>query len=480
MRFLPCGLVLLAGCAQLFGLDDTKAASGASLQLQRVSIGSSVVTSPLDLSSQMATFWVPATGDPSILVATPAVQSATDTWTADVQGVPFDLFTLPDLPKPLQHLWELPVANVKGAFNVFEHPNPTPPPANATEMLSVTLPSAAAVGESYYVEVIGAWTYHALAGAEIPVPPAMTISTSVPYASFAPMTPSPPARIAAEDTVVVLRFTGATLSGVYQTAFDQSDTMDAISGTMVAVTADQKVQAPIDPNALATRYTAARPAVASLALSWVVSAAPGASVGAATGTQLAAGGIMMTDTMVLGLYGNPFESLGWPALFTVSSSESRTFMFNGMPITLGANTRLVADAASTTMVDFAAPMPEQVDLDDNQLTVDGQSVTLDPSMPHTIKMLTENRPASVYALDLVELSATMPGGQSSETTVLHSLSSQPTFTIPPSILQSGHTYIPVVTTVASDYSGAASGDLTVRTLPAASATFTGGVFTVGP
>jgi len=478
MRLLLCAVVALAGCAQLFGLDQTTGGSGASLNLQRVSIGSSIVTSPLDVTSETATFYVPDKTDPTVLVPVPGVQSAIDTWTADVQAVPIVEFTLPDLPMRQNHLWELPVAQVKGPFYAFEHPNPLPAPMATQEMLSVTLPSASVAGESFEVQAIGAWTRHSLTAAEAPVPPAATITTTIAYSAFTPSTNSPAYRIAASDTVVVLRYMGALLTGVYQTAFDQSDTMDTITGTMVAVTANQMVQSAIDPNMLATRYTVARPAVGGLAMAWSISAAPGAQQATALGPQLNAGAVAMTDTMLMTTFGNPFESLGWHALISVSSQEGRTFTFMAMPVGLSATASLVADTSASPTFDFKAPMPEQVNIDDNQLTTDGQTLTLAPGVAHTVKVLTENKPASLYQLDLVDLSIT--GGVLTRTTVFQAVATQPLFTIPPLVLQSQHTYIPVVGTIAGDFPSAATGDLTARSLPVARASYDGGVFTVGP
>src|SRR5438105_1580016 len=129
MRLLPCAVMALAGCAQLFGIDDTTGTSGgASLQIGRVSIGASVVTGSMDLSAETATFYIPDKNNPMLLVPVPGVLDGTDTWTADIQGNAIAQFSLPDLPMRLQHLWELPVANMTGSFYAFEHPNPQPAP----------------------------------------------------------------------------------------------------------------------------------------------------------------------------------------------------------------------------------------------------------------------------------------------------------------------------------------------------------------
>jgi len=65
----------------------------------------------------------------------------------------------------------------------------------------------------------------------LPIASPSLISTTIPYAMFQQLTASPPARIAADDAVLVLRYSSSQLTGVYQQAgFDQSDTMDTIGG----------------------------------------------------------------------------------------------------------------------------------------------------------------------------------------------------------------------------------------------------------
>ena len=475
MRVLPCAVVALAGCAQLFGIDDTTGGggSGATLQIERVSIGAGVVKTPQDLSMETATFYVPDMTSPMTLVPTPGVLTAMDTWTGDVAGVPIVEFSLPDLPMRLQHLWELPTAQVQGSFHAYEHPNAQPPPTAATEMLNVMLPSPYAGTETFDVQAIGAWTHHVLGGAELPALMAGAITTTVPYSAFSPMTASPPAKITAADSVLVLRYGGAQLNGVYQTSFDQSDTMDTIAGTMVAVTADHTLQAAIAPNTIASRYTPARPAVAGLGAAYSISAAPGAAEGSTLGPQLMAAGIAPTDTMVMTSYGNPFESLGWQAMITVATSEHRAYTTtDGKMLTLAATLSEVASAASPGALDLRAPMPEQVNVDDNQLVTDGAVVMIDVGAPHTITMLTENKPANLYTIVLTDVTASM--------VVFTGVATQPKFSVPPLAFQPQHTYVATVGTIAGDYPNASSGDLRSHALPFSVATFDGGVFTVNP
>src|SRR5687767_4813330 len=83
--------VTAAGCAQLFGIDETSGGSDApppplmSLQLDRISIGSTLVRAPQDLTGQTATYYVDDPADPSGLRRVQGVLADTnDRWTADI------------------------------------------------------------------------------------------------------------------------------------------------------------------------------------------------------------------------------------------------------------------------------------------------------------------------------------------------------------------------------------------------------------
>jgi hypothetical protein len=286
-----------------------------------------------------------------------------------------------------------------------------------------------------------------------------------------------PVRISSADIVLVLRYAGAPLTGVFQmTAFDQSDTMDMIVGAMVPVTADHMLTTPLDQTGLNSRFSVARPGVTGMTGYWNIVAMPGASVNATGGIVLQQAGVAATDTMVTTSFGNPFESLGWPAVFQASFAQHRTYTFMGLPVTLTAAVGLQADTATTPSIDFAAPMPEQVNLESNQLTTDGTTVMIDPTTTHTIDFQTENKPAALYTLNLLDL--TIDAGAPKETLVFAGIAVQPKFTIPGGVMQATHTYIPRVGTIAGDYPNAATGDIRTRAIPASNTYFDAGVFTV--
>jgi len=177
------------------------------------------------------------------------------------------------------------------------------------------------------------------------------------------------------------------------------------------------------------------------------------------------------------MYGNPFGSLNWHALAQISTSETRTYTLMGAPITLNAQMVTTGEAASLTP-DFPAPLPQEVDIDDNQLVIDGATVTLDLTASHQIKLLTENKPADLYALALYDL--TSDGTKVTQTLVLQALSTQKVFTIPVGVLQAQHTYVAFAASSVGGLPNATTGDLQTRSFPYTVAAFFGGVFTVNP
>jgi hypothetical protein len=316
-----------------------------------------------------------------------------------------------------------------------------------------------------------------LSGTEVPAAGMPAIAATIPYNTFTPATESPVAAIDNDDVVLVLRSVNGQLTGVFQTSFDQTAGIDMVAGSMVAVAADQTFAGPVDPTSVSTRLSAARPSVTTPAVAWNVVAAPGAAVLDAAGPLLNAGTVPDGTTAISAMYGNPFGSLGWDAIATVSLTETRPYTFMGVALTLGATLTMVGEA-STLAFDFAAPVPEQVNLDDNQLAIDGATVAIDTSAAHQVTLLSENRAAILYELTLYDLS--INGTTATVQPVLDAISTDTTFTIPPDLFQSGHTYIPAVRSIASGFPNAAAGDLQTRSLPFETAVFEGGVFTVNP
>lgn len=473
-------LVGLCGCAQIFGIDDTtgQPAGTATLQLARKSVGATLISNPLDISTLTATFIV-GDADPTTLQLVPGVMAASDTWSADVGSAqPAIEFTLPDLPMPFEHQWALPSQSVRGHFVAYEHPDMQPAPSATTEMVSVTLPTTYA-GEALDIDVVGAWMGYTLSGTDLPGVGAAMITATIPYSKFMPLTASPAARIDSSDAVLVLRHAGTTLTGMFATSFMQSDTMDTISGSMMEVASDKTLAASIDTTSFTTRFATVRPTVSGLAMSWQVTAAPGYMIGATVGPTLQSGTQKAGDTMVMGTYGNPFDSRGWHEVLQFTASSSRSYTLGGATTGLAAQITTVVDPSSVSVLDLPAPLAEQVSLDSNQLNVDGKSVSLDPSVAHVVDLITETSPAaSLYFLDVDELVVT--GTTVDRKPVLEAIDMQSSITLPPDTFQTNHVYVISAGTITGGFPNAAVGDLETKSLPFTIAQVDSGVFTVTP
>ncbi|MBV8757512.1 MAG: hypothetical protein JO257_09565 [Deltaproteobacteria bacterium] len=474
LLLLPLGL---AGCAQLFGIDNTTgvdAGSSVTLSVQHVSVGATPIKAPQDLTGQTASFLV---GDANALMPNTAVIAGPGTWTADIAtGTPPALFTLPDLPMG-HHDWALPSRAMRGNLVVFEHPNATAPSATSQLALNVTLP-AMYNSETLIVYAVGAWMNHVLNATEVPAAMATSITSTIPYSSFAPAQSSVmPARITAADIVLVLEYTGSDLSGVLQAApFDQTDATDMITGTMVAVTHDKPLSVPVPAN-IATRFSAVRPAVGAPATSWVISAAPGATVGTSFGPQLLTGAPAAADTMITAMYGNPFESLQWPAIFNLTAVGTRTYTFNTVPVSLNAALAAYVDASATD-APFTAGLPTTVTIDQTQLTTDGQMVAINTAKPIEITFSPDQSTNTVYTAQIDELTADMTAMTVKRTPVFAGVSTEHTFDIPSDLLVSGHTYVLRAGALQGGYTQAASGDLQTWSFPVSYGQLDAGVFTV--
>ncbi|MGE5181476.1 MAG: hypothetical protein ACM31C_05420 [Acidobacteriota bacterium] len=474
MRWIAVALACSAGCAQLFGIEETSSGASSTLELQRVSVGAMVATAPLDLAA--APSFLDATGTTAVT----ATSTAAGQWSAPVAMPLAAVYTAPDLPMPFQHALELGVATQRASFVAFEHPSPQPAPAS-TVMVNVTLPGAYASEQTLQVLAVGAWTSHLLAGAELPAVGTAAIATTIPYASFQPVTASPAARITAQDVVVVLRYTGPTLTGqLIVPAFDQSTTSDTIMGTMAAVTPAAPFDAMIDPATAATRLAATMPASTTPAFRWELDAMPGYSAGALLGVRLDGASLAMTDTSIAKTYANPFLAQGWGAVLTYEASASRTYMIGTTPVALAASLAMyVADPQPGLVLDLPAALPKAIALAGQPLAMDGMTVTLDPTQPADVEVTIDNASASsVYAVTLEEIA--LVGGTLMRTPVVDVAATGSHLVLPPNVLQPGHTYTLIASCVAGGYPNAASGDVQTFSLPASVGTASSAVFTVSP
>jgi hypothetical protein len=473
MRCLPALLLLAAsGCAQILGIDETSSPnvdpSRVSLTMQRWSIGASVVKNPQDLSAEMADFLVDdGAGSYAKL---PGERTTVDMFSAALPtGTPPVLFSLPDLPTPYLRLWAQPARDRRGVFAAFEHPNPEPPLPSSAFMLTASLPSPYVGNESFRIEAIGAWMAGNVAPNQLADGLSTTITATVPYTSFGRLTNSPAARITSADTVVLERYVGNQLTGVYQLPpFDQTDGTDPINATVSPVPANLPLTAMIMPATYTQRYSAVRPAVTGLAQSWSVNAAPGWSIGSSAGPRLHAGVAAMTDTMVSTMFGNPFDGSGWRSLFQFSTSASRTHMFQGMfALGLSASMYTVTEpGTSTLMLDLPAGLPINIRANQIPLSIDGMMVTLDLSKPVEVDAITDKPNSTLYLVTLYEVALTADSMGVERKIVVDALTTgEPKLRLPPDLFQVGHSYYFDFRTMQGGFTNAATGDLQTLVLP---------------
>jgi hypothetical protein len=477
-------LVAASGCAQVFGLDETSGAADperVSLTMQRWSIGASVSKNPLDVTAETAKFLLDdGAGN---FTEVPGEQTAIDTFSAAIpDGAPPVLFTLPDLTEH-PRLWTTPSRNHRGVFAVYEHPNPQEPLPMSAITLMATLPSAYLATETFRIEAVGAWMFRNLVAAELPAPNmgATTISTTLPYSSFGRQTSSPEARITSEDVVLVERYVGNQLTGVYQAPpFDQVDGPSTIQANVVAVPANKPISAMVTPATYAQRFSAVRPAVGGQFQSWRISAAPGWSLGSATGPQLHAGNVPMTDTMIgPTMYGNPFESLDWQSLFVFQTQATRMHTFMGVAMTLSASMYTVAKATSGFTLDMPAGLPINIRINQVPLSTDGMTVPLDLTKSVVIDAITDKPSATLYVVTLHELAPDMTNMVVVRRPIIDAMTTiEPKVTLPASLFEVDHSYVVDFQAVQGGFADAATGDLQTYALPASVSRADSAVFQV--
>ncbi|HEY5921195.1 MAG TPA: hypothetical protein VIV11_05970 [Kofleriaceae bacterium] len=479
MSRLPALLLVFAasGCAQLFGIDETSGPNvdpaRVSVTMARWSIGASMSKNPLDLSMESGDFLLDdgAGG----FMKLPAEHTANDTLSALLpDGTPPVLFSLPDVPTKFKRLWAMPARDRRGVFAVFEHPSPEMPLPSSSIMLMATLPTMFASNETFRIEAIGAWMSRGLAGAELPAPDVgnTTINATLPYTSFTRMTGSPAARISSADVVVVERYVGNQLTGVYQAPpFDQVDGPSPINANLVAVPANRPLTAMATPLTYEQRYSAVRPSVSGLGQSWFLSAAPGWSIGSTAGPRLHAGGIASMSpqpatAMISTMFGNPFESLDWRSLFQFVTGASRSYMFMGMAVSLTAQMYTVAEPTGTLTLDMPAGLPINIRANQVPLSTDGMMVTLDLNKPIEIDAITDKPAATLYLITLYELALSMDGMAVEKRPIADAITTgEPKLKFPPELFEADKYYFIDFRCMQGGYTNAATGDMQTLALP---------------
>jgi hypothetical protein len=477
-------LVVLAGCAQLFGIDDTSKAPDAaptpghtSLTVDRLDVGTTVVQTPLDITGLPAAIFF---ANNTAVTGT----AAGNGWSADVAADSIEYF-LPDVPSPVPRVIALPASDIHNLFGVYEHPNPSPAPAMATFSLSVGLPSAATGTEGFQLFTVGSWAVSAF--------PSPAAGSGVAQASITLPNPSnitgrPRDKIILDDAVLVLRFSGAKLTALLQVPpLDEVDGVNAVTGGMSPIAIDQNLAATIGAAGALTRLATVQPAsTAAPTLNWSVTAAPGFAIGNATGPQLEAGAAAMTDTTIAATYGNPFSTKGWRSTFVWAPTATRTYTTpamgpgGGLPVTLFAQLVDVLDAtaAGPLVADLPAGMPQVVTLAGTPLTSDGAAVTADPATALAVSFTADTASNTLYQMQLFELDPDPTNTVLQLRFKLGFTGAQPAFTIPAGTFDPTKLYALRAMCVSGGYPGLASGDLTQRTLPTSFGLADSGVFSV--
>lgn len=483
MRLWPLALLCGGGCAQLFGLDKTTGSADAnldevSLAVQRVSIGSSVVKAPQDMSGQMATFFVDDGAEG--YTTTPATLIPPNTFTAPiVTGTPPVLFTAPDMVSRFFATSRAQSVN----FYAFERPGAATAATTSKIMVTATLPSAYVSNESFNLVAIGPWTQHPFAAGELPAPDlgntaiSATFDYTTQFSSMLGSSFTTRPKITSADYVVLLRYVGNRLTGYLETQFDQTDGTDVISGTMTAVATDRTLNATINPTGYATRYSAVRPATTGLGIGWNINAAPGGSDGSSRGIQLMAGGSAMTDTMVTTMYGNPFDGHGWKAVLSFNTASSRTFTFMTAPVPMSATMSTMIDASQATALTLPAGLPITIRANLINLTNDGMILPLDLTKPVVVDANIDKVSATFYSLALFEIEVT--GMTSARKLIVDAVTAgMPSFKLPQSLFQVGHHYVLQFRAHDGGFANAAAGDFQTFTLPYSTSSLDSGLFTV--
>lgn len=487
-----------AGCAQIAGIEDT-VALGDALAVTRVSVGSKIVSAPLDPTGLSATYFV-AGSDPSKVDRVMGIPDARHgRWTTKLRAPAPVQYTLPDVPTPVPRMLAVPSLQLAVPYRVLEHPDPQPAPADGTFMVDVTLDTPIAMGEAFQTYVVGPWLKHDFAATDAPLA----------AAHFAPATAfgftgatdrlSGRAQIDAitpDDAFLVLRYVGNDLTGVAEgPAFAQTAGVTVVPpATMTKVMQDQMLAMTVAPTTIAARYTTVVPAVTMLQIGWSLQAAPGYAYAMNAGPLLQAGSLLETDTGVSMLpYGNPFAARGWHTLLTLGTSESRVYspamgpMGAPTPITLFAGLNQFVDPTQPVTLEVPAGLPQAINLGGVRLAPDGLTIKqptafVDVSFTVDTPMLaTGPAPApTVYEVDIYDLVVDATAMALERQFVYSAVSDAPAFSLPPEVFQVGHTYSLRAVANLGGFPSSDHGNFIDRQLPLAQGYLDGGVLTVVP
>jgi hypothetical protein len=489
---IPGFAATLAGCAQLAGIDNTtgEGLPGASVEVQRMSIGSTVEIAPLDLTGLQASYLVERAGSSNDFDRVAASDGGGGTWVTKLRTPAPVVLTLPDVPRPLPRAFAFPNLALSVLYASLEHPDRSPPPPGAMLTVAAVLDTPSATTDSFQVLTVGSWTSH-------PVPFDMpdVSEVSITYAFDESTSLSGRAqldRLTARDAFLILRYAGSALIGVAEAAPFEQTGDDTVTATMVPVDADRTIDVLLSAD-IAKRYTTVRPAVDDLAMRWRVAAAPGARVASTAGPVLNSGVVMAADTGVAARYGNPFAAPphGWSSIFALETSESREFMLPVpgaeppvmLPVTLLAGMSQYIDASSgvTGLVALDAGLPELIQLDGRSLSSDGLTIAR-PTRFVEVSFIANPATGTLFTVQLFDLlpDAGVPPARFEPHLAFEAHGTEAAFQLPPEIFQPGHSYMLRAMSTVGGYPAINNGNLTMRQLPLSQSFLDSGVFTVMP
>ncbi|MDQ3335050.1 MAG: hypothetical protein M4D80_07805 [Myxococcota bacterium] len=481
------GLFLLAGCAQLAGIDNTSKGTDAapavvtSLQLERLSIGKTVVKGPENLTPLNASFLVPDAAAPGGLRKVTAAREGVDKWTADTGGVAVPvMYESPDLPQLNLRIIDLPSTTLKTAIPILERQVFEPPPVGSTINVNVSLPTAQA-GQSYQLFTVGAWSVIGLAapadlGTQLaPGPVALTAGNS-PIRRLD--------KITTDDVVMVLRYGGNQLVSHLITSFDQMATNN-ITGAMIQTPLNQTLDLRVNQNATVARLSTVRPAVGAASFVWRVHAAPGLDYSVINGPQLHAAGVAAPTTpdpqTLTAMYGNPFP---FKAVAQWDVRANRTYVGpTGLATTLSAGMTQRAEPTAALALTTPAGLPDRITANATLLTVDNAMVPAPADKPVEVSFISDaatNAVNSAYLLELFELAPPMATMTYTLTRVVHITMATPSTKIPRELFKAGSLYMLRAFSFSGCYTAVASGDLSQMSLPCGFSFADSGVFQVTP
>jgi hypothetical protein len=489
MRLLGTAFAILAtapGCAQIFGLDETSARPAdpalVSFSLKRYAVGAQVVVEPMTLPATGATYLIPDPLENGGFRKVPATLVPPNQWQAEIPvGTDTQLrFSVPD-DTVVRH-FALPQRTLTALYGYLGKLTTEDAPGAASFAFNVGLDRPYAAGESFQWLTVGTWAQHVVVGAELPGAGAVRWAPApLTYAASNVLTGRKLERLRASDALVVLRYTGAQLTGQFTAApFDQTDGANPVTGTMTLVPLDQSTAVSLDTTEPVSRLANVQPALGAPAMGWAVVAAPGARAGFGSGPALVSGGLTPSTGLVpvVASYGNPFAARDWTSALIWSAAANRVYAPAGLPpVTLSARlTTLAVPPTDSSTLGFSACLPTSVVVQGATLISDGLTVTVDRAKPVAVSFVPDKLAADLYQITLLEI--TNVGGVAQFVTRFQSLHRQPSWTLPNDVFEGGKMYTMRATCILGGFPKLAEGDLATRDLPVSTGFMDSGVFTV--